>query len=145
MTTGLMKLCMYQGALTFVKDGNQYIAVQGISIIPVTPYMVSLHRRVTNGDATFYYRVEKLSDGTVQEATSDASQEVIQANPVFRLGVPSTHFNHYQGALIIHNGEDATHVNNARNWLRAKHGGTVQEESTDTSVDAEFNMVLQIK
>ena len=139
-----MRVAMYQGALTIVRNGNIYEAVQGITIIPLTPYLISCHRRVTNGDATFYFRVEKLSDGSFQEGTSDASQETIQANPTWRLGVPNTHFHHYMGALIIHNGEESTHVNNSRNWLRSKHGGTIAEATENTSIDAEFNVVLNI-
>jgi hypothetical protein len=140
-----LKLAMYQGALTVIDGSNTYIPVTGIGIIPLNPYLVSVHRRIVDLTVEHYYRVEKLSDGTFQESTSvPTTAGTLDVNQSWRLGAPNTHFNHYQGAFIIHNDLDAAHINDSRDWLRAKHGGTVAEEESSSSVNASFNVVLNI-
>jgi len=144
-----MKILMYQGSLSS-QAGNVITALPNITIIPLQAYLVSVTRVVVNTVASFEYRVEKLSDSSVQTSTSGDMGAVPTGNTTWRLGVPNTHFNQYQGPFLICNSTDATHAATCQTWLRNSFNGEEtaapsEPEETTSSEHATFFAQLKIK
>jgi len=141
-----MKILMYQGSLSS-QAGNTITALPGITIVPLQGYLVSVTRQLTNNVANFVYRVERLSDNSVQTSTSGDMGAVPTGNTVWRLGVPNTSFSQYQGPFIICNTTSTSHAAACQAWLRNTYAGTVVqagEEEATTSEPASFFANLNI-
>ena len=141
-----VKILMYQGALSF-QAGNVITALSGITIVPVQGYLVSVTRQLTNNVANFVYRVERLSDNSVQTSTSPGMGAMPTGNQVWRLGNANTSFAQYQGPFIICNTTSTSHAAASQAWLRNTYAGTVvqaSEEVATTSENASFFANLNI-
>ena len=143
-----VKILMYQGSLSF-QAGNVITAIQNITIVPLQAYLVSVTRVVVNAVATFEYRVERLSNSSVQTSTSAEMGAVPTGSSTWRLGNSNTQFNQYQGPFIICNGTDPTHAATCQTWLRNTFNGeetaAPEEEETTSSEHATFFAQLKIK
>ena len=140
---------MYQGALcVHIIQTNQIVPIQGITIIPLQAYLVSCTRDATTdpNNPKFVYRVEKLSDGTVQTAESEVTGPVVQVNNVtWRLGAPNTHFMQYQGPIILAKTKNATYAAAAQAWLRNTYNGTTTTVEGETASEkASFFIEMDI-
>ena len=140
-----IRLLMVNGALSFQTIQGVVTAIPNITIIPLQAYLVSVTRQVTNQVAEFHYRVEKLSDNSVQTSTTATTGPVPTQSTTWRLGAPNTHFAQYQGPIIIANTTNATHAASAQAWLRNTHDGTTTTATGSTASEkASFFIELEI-
>jgi len=141
-----IRVLMYQGALSFqTVQGSVTTAVPGITIIPLQGYLVSVTRVVVSQVSEFHWRVEKLSDNSVQTSTTATTGPVPTVNTTWRIGVPNTHFNQYQGPIIIANTTNSVHAASAQAWLRNSYDGTsTTETGTVATENASFFLELEI-
>ena len=144
----MMKIFFMNGGIMF-KSANGTNTSVSLSVIPLQPYLLSVHRRAQGNTYEFYWRLERLSNNNVQETTSVAGL-TLPANPgSWGLGHASTHFYHYQGPFLIHNGVNSTHIDNCRQWLKNVYAGenvasNANEVVVETNEDASFFAQLKI-
>ena len=142
-----MKVCMWQGSLSYFKLATNHVAhvVPGITIIPTKPYLMTIQRRSNAQDYEFHWTLERLDTNEIQESvTEPSSTGALQANPVWRIGYAATAFDQFWGPTIIHNGLDAGHISSCQTWLRNKINGTATAEEGTVSANAEWYVELDI-
>ena len=133
-----IKFGTYQGAFVIFKTATNHIAhpVQGLQMLPLRPYLISISRSTESGAPQFVYRVENLTDGTVQTATGDPTAPTITQSPTWRLNHAGASFHHYHSAMIVHTGRDADDMANAQSWIRNLHAGGATDAPGGSGSDA---------
>ena len=128
----MMRVIMYSGSLQYYDAAGARQVVPGITIIPLQNYLISVQRETDgSGGFEFDWRVERLSDNSIQTATTGSGLTFpSQIARTWRMGAANTSFTQYQGPFIVHNGVDTTHISTSQAWLRNKFDGVSTTTST---------------
>ena len=147
----MLKAFFWDGGTVAFKSG-----ATGNNITPLRAYLITVERRPAtidhDGDGVisgyeFVWRFEDLVAGSVVTHITEPGNDHPGEDKTWRIGTASTHFSHIQGAFIVHNGRDATHIANSRAWLRSQYAGESTEEVSGPVgiVDATWFAELEIE
>ena len=133
---------MYSGSLQYYDAAGARQVVPGITIIPLQNYLITVQRQDDgNSGFEFEWRIERLSDNTVQTATTGSGLTFpTQIARTWSMGHASTSFTQYQGPFIVHNGVDTTHISTSQAWLRNKFDGTSTTTTTSETEETTANL-----
>ena len=142
----------FKYATMFYSGGNFTFwdpAIQNLQLtyIPTRPYLLTLSQKLTGAQNAreLHWRLEDLTTNTVQtEVTSTGLTGNTQHN--WYISHSGSYFYHVSGPILVHQGIDATTVNNCQSWLKSKYAGEVTSSSstTATSDPASFFVNLNI-
>jgi hypothetical protein len=131
-----MRVLWWNAAVTYYDASGAKIAVPGLTVVPMTDYLLSVKRvKVDPANTNFEWRLENLATNAVQTATTGSGLPIPTGNPgTFRMGHASTHFNHYQGPFFICNSDaaDTNRSENMQQWLRNAYNGGESSQATTT-------------
>jgi hypothetical protein len=121
-----MRILWWDQALTYYDANGTKIAVPGITIVPMQDYLLSVKRiKVDQANTNFEWRVENLTQDTVQTATTGSGLPLSANPPIWRMGHASGNFNHVSSAFFVCNSDpqDTDRSEQLQSWLRNAYNG----------------------
>jgi len=114
------------------KDANDSNVSCGLSVVPLTPYFLTVNRDETNSE--FHWTLLNLSNG--QETTSTtvigAAHTNLQTN--LKIGSAQCNFSWIFSDFFMYNNPSATRTTMIKNYVQNKYGAT--EEQSENEVNA---------
>ena len=125
--THTMFKIFYDGALKFKDATGQDTTVANVSVIPMTDYFLVCERDPVNDE--FHWTLTKLSDETVQTATTVRGGDHTNLQTNLRLGAANTHFTQVQSTFLMYNGVTEARKTMVWNYIKNLYGANVVVEN----------------
>ena len=124
--THTMFKIFYDGALKFKDSAGQDVTVSNVSVIPMNDYFLVCERDSVNDE--FHWTLTKLSDETVQTATTVRGGDHTNLQTNLRLGASNTHFTQVQSTFLMYNGVTEARKTMVWNYIKNLYGANVEVE-----------------